>query len=781
MPPFYKFIILIFVLDVIRKRLDTTTWLETTPFGAKFDADSAYYGSCFLKILIEMCGTSIQYSMNSLNFHNNSSTGSRWSISCNDILAHPMTIRGLEAGTISMNRLPNVKIIEGHFNAIPGHVLAIYITFVGIERIRKTNYLNLEEMAVVNTALNYASMGMKKLDDSSDHANDTKIRLPFFETKVRGAFSRFITNRKEHISPKSMLLFVQCVDDAFQYIFDKEDPEIFLSTEYTGMRFDEGDNGLDPRKFKEAILSLKRGMYFSASIAGMKEVFKEKPEFIQTFNTSDEDTYSRARWEQFVADAPQKAHDFLKEKVFVGATVGAENVYHFDLGLEVMPSFESRASFMVNMKYAKERMQEICSDQKLTDVYGHGLSEAHFIGDTRGHESVEEQNILDAGLQQVFEIGDFHTPDDIRGIPEFISNQIAGRIEENTEDGVAVENLEEDISRDDLFHEQRKLGINIFEKYLSNGNIGGVHTGSAPLRFIEVAGTDLMDFNDQYSIITKRKILPCRTLMEVCGGQIYDPAIMADFLTKQRKHIDDFAAIPNILSRILSSNPGSLDSNRSEIHETFLTLMNGLRHYIDDIKTRMNHSSQHSARFEIFFMSRLDGNITDMEFPTIDLKQFLSVVDHPFLVDALLYDFELNMKPLNVLAQQLIIIKSSTGDNIPSPEKLIPCVKTSLVCCSEVIVAMLDIRGFQGRIMKRLKREISPRGVAYEFFTIPEEYKVDLDGLDGIIDGLEFGLDPKLLKLPSVSCNSTACRQITNFIEIFLIIWRHASKLHVFH
>jgi hypothetical protein len=64
--------------------------------------------------------------------------------------------------------------------------------------------------------------------------------------------------------------------------------------------------------------------------------------------------------------------------------------------------------------------------------------------------------------------------------------------------------------------------------------------------------------------------------MEVCGGQVYDPGTMADFLTKQRKNIDEFAALPNLVSRLLSSNRGSLDSDRIELYKDYVDLTTNL-------------------------------------------------------------------------------------------------------------------------------------------------------------------------------------------------------------
>ena len=46
----------------------------------------------------------------------------------------------------------------------------------------------------------------------------------------------------------------------------------------------------------------------------------------------------------------------------------------------------------------------------------------------------------------------------------------------------------------------------------------------------------------------------------------------------------------------------------------------------------------------------------------------------------------------------------------------------------------------------------------------PEEVKVSLEGLENIIDDIDFGLDPRLLKLPPVNRDYSASRPIRIFL-----------------
>jgi hypothetical protein len=697
-----------------------------------------------------MCGTECSFSVNSRTYHNNSSTGSRWSVDCRQLKNHPMTVRGYEAGCISMDRLPNMRVFDGHLKAIPGNIMAIYITLTGVERIRKTNYLYLEEVAVINAALNLAGMSVKTSPGASDTYNDTSIRIQYFETKVRGKYSKHLTNKRETVSPISMKNFVRYVDDALAFILKSNDPTKYMHWIYSGMKFDKGD-GLDKDKFLAAIETMKRGVYFSASLAGVKETFKERKEFIYHFNVGPGTAYSDPAWNKFIEEASEEAYDFMKNKLFKDAIIGATDVYHFDIGLEVTPLFNSGKSFLMNMEYAKKRLKEICGDRRMNNVFGTNIPVRRQGG--IGQEDIRT-NLLDRTGQQMFDTGEFHSPDEIHGIPRYIDSLRSP----DTEVADAGEVINEadmepngDISLEDMFYENRKLGINSYEKFLSNGRIGGVHSGSALLRMIEKL-VDNMEFDGEaIPPTTERDILPCRTSMEVCGGQAYDPGIMADYLTKQRTNLDEFASIPNLMSRILASNPGTMDSNRSEVYDTYCDRMDSLEMYIEDCINRLKNSSQHSARFEIFFMTTLTKEYADFTFPKIDLKKFLKVVVHEELTEALIGEMEANIKPLKWMSNELTNIKNGNNNLVPTPEKLNASVKTRIVCCCEVLIAMIDLQGFQGRIMKLLSGEKDEEGNPYAFFTIPEKFKVALNERDSHIDGIDFGLDPTLLLLPEVS------------------------------
>jgi hypothetical protein len=568
-----------------------------------------------------------------------------------------------------------------------------------------------------------------------------------------------LKRRQERIGQKTMLQFAEKFDGAMAYILTSADPITFMKPEFCGMRFNRGD-GLSEPKFLQAIETLKRGKYYSASIAGMKETFKENPAFIQHFNSREGIAYTDNAWKGFISQATQAAHDFMREEVFVGNHLEDHAVYHLDIGLEVTPCHEDGKSFLVNMDHAETRMKRICRSKRIADVYGNDHPADR--DDRRGAESVENAALLEEDDESVFEMGNFHTPNDIHGIPGFVAS-LEGEENDAVEEAWVPEDEEQrDLSEEDMRNEIKTLGVNTFGKFLSNGSIGGVHTGPAPLYFKEVAREEF-EYVDEENIVSERTIRPCRTRMKVCGGQVYGPGIMADFLTKQRKNLDQFACIPNLLTRILSTNPCVLEGNRAEIFATFTNLIDIFEGYIGDVKNRLNHSSQHSVRFEFFFMSRLEDGPTDMRFPVVKLCPSVLVVEHSRLTSEIQRDFDENLEPMCVLAEHLRGDPESDGRTIPTPEMFHPAIKTRLVSCSELLVAMVDVRGFQGRIMNILKNRTDGAGNIKDFFTIPEEFKVNVEGLEGGMDCLAYGLDTRLLRLPPVSCFLSASRQKTCF------------------
>jgi hypothetical protein len=718
-----------FLLLSLKKFDYTGLKLDDDPFTAKMDVDSVYFGASTLSKISSMAGTKCAFSLKSKLCHTSSAFGTRFSLDCRELRDHPILLRGLKAGTIGYDRLPNIRIAECYLSAVPGHVMSIYLTLTGVERLRRTNYFCFEEVAIINAAMNLATLTMKSSNEEMLY-RDNVLRFPKFETMVKGSFGRYIACYTHPFGSQTMKLFSSFFDKALNVILSHSKIEVFMKPLWAGMRYDNGQSGYNTKKLKAAVATFKRGMHYTANLAGIKDVFKENPDFCKDF-----DDLNSNDWNEYVEVTTNKAYLFLKNEMFPNAKLTENDIYHFDLGLEVSPSFKSRNSFLVNMKFAKERLNEIFKEVRVKNAHDYCSINNDDVRRAFGNDGSEaptsihqqlDTTMLGESDQQLFDLGETWPAEDLEDLiadPDYIPE-------------------EELISSRDLFFENRKLGVNCYLKLLSNGNIGGVHSGQPSIWVKESP-------HDADAINTEREVISSRTSMEVCGGQVYDPGSMADNLTKQRKNMDDFAALPNLLARILSSNKGSIDDERQEMYKEFMVLTNNLDWFIEDCLSAIKNSSQHSTRFEFFFVSNLQSFHTDVSFPDVNLEEFIFVTDHEKMREATKDELESNMKPLVSFVGELQ--KHTKMDSLPNPEGLSPSTKTRLVCCSEIIVTLIETKGFQGRVMKCIQNEVAVSEPDALFFSIPATYHVQLLHTEVKLKGLEYGLLPRLLTLPAVS------------------------------
>jgi hypothetical protein len=467
--------------------------------------DSAYYGANTLEKLVNMTGNNCRWGVYSLLSHTYSARGTRFLLDSRELKNHPILLRGLKAGTIGYDRLPNIHIFDCYLNSVPGHTMAIYLTLTGVGRVRRTNFLCHEELCIVNAALNIAAQSMKVSNPETLY-RDNPDKFPKFETKVKGDFKRYQVGNSHKFGPETMKVFSEKFDAALGAVLSNSDDDIVAFMDinmYSGMRHEAGD-GLCPKKLKLALATFKRGYHFTASLAGIKGVFKEQPEFTKQFGS-----HNSLEWDDYIFEATDKAYDFLKLKMFSNALLGEKDIYHFDLGLEVTPIFTGKKSYLVNMKYAKTRMEEIFDDKRSKCAYSYTEDTAIFDPssnlsncDTQSLETTlfvaDDQHIFDTGEPlPTDEIDDEYNMYDADILPDDDSEYFP-------EDEYDREETE--ITSRDLFFESKKLGVNTYEKCLSNGNIGGVHSGNPLIRFKE-------NSDDLDEINAEREIFSCLTKM----------------------------------------------------------------------------------------------------------------------------------------------------------------------------------------------------------------------------------------------------------------------------
>jgi hypothetical protein len=688
-----------------------------------------------------MCGEKCQFTLNSLSYNSSGATATRNSLDCRDLPSEPLTLRGHDAGIIGSHRLPNTRVAECYFKEIPGHVMSIYLTFTGVKRVRKTNNLYLEELALINSAMNAAMITLKADNRKAlDKYRDVINKFTKVETPVRGEYKKYQSNSKKSLGPKVMSIFAQYFDISLKAICEDDNISKYMTSTYSGMHFDEGDEGLSLTKLEEAAISLNRGVHFTASLAGIKEVFKENPKYMREFSGTADDQCTQTKMTSWVNQAVSDAYDFLRNDVFFTPEMNSDHAnhfeisdpYHFDIGLEVSPTFRTKHSFLLDMRKAKERLVDVLTDGRWESLFRNQPAIAE--------SPVQTVDLLTAEDQLIFDVGETISPDDVHGLEHYAAHVGESDFDEALGDAMEIE-PDGDISQASMYQDYKRLGVNTYEKMLSNGKIGGVHSGQPLLYFKE--DTDNMTFSN----ITPRKIIPGRMGMAVTGGQIYDPATMSDMLTKQRKNVDDFAALPNLMARVVSSSPGDLDCQRKELFAGFSALSMNCDKFVTDIHDSLNNSSQHSARFEMFFLSTLRPEVCDIEFPTFKLEELLYLAPHDQLVKEFQKDLTEHMTLVRKFTANLVF---DDRTSIVDPSKLSPCVKTCLVFCCEIICALIGTRGFQGRVMKAVKDQYFTNENAGSFFNLPEECRVHLTTEHKRSPSMIYGVDPKLLALPKV-------------------------------
>jgi hypothetical protein len=315
----------------------------------KVDIDSLYYGADSLEELVNMTGKKCQYTLNSVTDHFYSSTGSRFKIQCGGLNNYPISSRGFRTKEISFHRLPNVILFKCSLNSAPAHPMAIYISFTGVERIRQTNMFYQEEMSVINTALNLTVFTMKSFSttdvDLLEYA-DQISRLPVFETKVKGQFKKNVKDSKSFLGPKAMLLFASTFDTCLKSLQGETGLGNCLNPKFNGMRYDDGKCLLEENNVILAIKSLNKGHYFTANLAGIKNVFKELPTLRLLLNEEyylgsdvsldefDESPDVFEKVQTFVDESLKRLYDVLRTRM-VEIVPGEESIYYFDVGVEL--------------------------------------------------------------------------------------------------------------------------------------------------------------------------------------------------------------------------------------------------------------------------------------------------------------------------------------------------------------------------------------------------------------------------------------------------------------
>ena len=310
----------------------------------KLDLDSGYFIFPELHGLIVMIGTKARFVLGSLRKHTFASTGSRFGLECGALYNYPISNRGFYPKNVGYHRFPNVQVCDAMLEQIAGHKLTVYISFTGVEKIRQSNFFYKEEMAVINSAMNLAMYKMKvgaARNTELREVADQMSRFTIFETKVKGEFGKNLKNKNLVIGPKAMQLFAKQFDLALESFQTIDGVKCCMDPKMNGMRYDTNKCELVDENVRKAIERLNRGHHFSANLAGVKNVFKERTDLTLSLNAQfynaipdSEDFDVNATIQEFVESKVPVLYEELRTTIFE-ISPGSDAIYYFDIGVEL--------------------------------------------------------------------------------------------------------------------------------------------------------------------------------------------------------------------------------------------------------------------------------------------------------------------------------------------------------------------------------------------------------------------------------------------------------------
>jgi hypothetical protein len=232
--------------------------------------------------------------------------------------------------------------------------MPIYLHWLGLSRVRETNYFTNNELALINVVLNLTRLTLvKESDVRLESTTEELAKLKLFETKVKGSSLKVLKSHKYHLGCSSMLEFATTFMSMLNYLSgcSLEEFKECINPYMTGMKFDgKFLDHLNLRQMKSFGVSLHNNCYFCASLAGCKRVFHNDPKLC--FKVERPEQRSIVHINRLVRLTTKRIYYMLRELVFPVCTPRSVNdghiQYHFDLGIEFSPLKEDNVSFLLS-------------------------------------------------------------------------------------------------------------------------------------------------------------------------------------------------------------------------------------------------------------------------------------------------------------------------------------------------------------------------------------------------------------------------------------------------
>jgi hypothetical protein len=235
--------------------------------------------------------------------------------------------------------------------------------------------------------------------------------------------------------------------------------------------------------------------------------------------------------------------------------------------------------------------------------------------------------------------------------------------------------------------------------------------------------------------------------MNIAGGQAYMPTFLYNLMGKQRTKEHTLTAFPMMLTRALMSTVGGFDKDQKKLLEKLLTTFVPIAEIAEYAHTEIATSCPSNLRFEYFFCTTFEEDDCDFTFPDIPYRSITRKFKHRHFTKTWKDSIIDNYQPLREL--MLKVGRSlKLGEAPICLNKLSPELKTRLVFCSEQLLTITQIGKFSGRITKKVLECHRPEeGVLG--LTIPDSFTTVLSEAETFLVMTTWGMDPKLLDLPT--------------------------------
>ena len=273
--------------------------------------------------------------------------------------------------SFNLKHTPNIELMRCRLNELPCHQMVINLHWLGMPRLRGTNFFTHNEVALINVVLNLTRLLLVNQNPGGREAHLTEelAKLKLFETVVKGPSAKLLKSKDYHLSNTAVSLFAETFMATLEKLSTMTHA-MFVTriTKYsTGMSFEgELEEKLSFPYMRSFCKSLFNNSFFVASLAGCKSAFHSKPALRAKFETSENLTMEALTMK--VGETTDLIYDYLREKVFLKQSsvddVGTiqyndGNIqYHMDLGIEFSPLEDDNVSFLLNGEKAKVRFKE---------------------------------------------------------------------------------------------------------------------------------------------------------------------------------------------------------------------------------------------------------------------------------------------------------------------------------------------------------------------------------------------------------------------------------------